>query len=189
MMRILRLFGLAIVASALWLAYCAVAPEAPDYTPTHTELARRAARESVAWFRALDLAPEKTFFGTLGHDDFGFVSEPIRRGIRQLDKVELAQRGFCERCRQCVGWTVPTYADSAALLAAAKPLGCRYAVGGRVVRFSQWEDRVELELEIAVWDVQGQCQVGQKQIQLQSQDAPKQRVSQEPTPAPKGQVL
>ena len=170
MLRIIRAFIVVVMLFGLWQCCKVIRPERPEYTAGHLKLAAKASQEAVAWIEKMELEQAKTYFVNLGRDEFGIISLPLRNGIRQLDKVCLVDRTRSERFRESIWWSLPTCGNSQLFLNEAKAQNCKYAIGGRICRFSKYLEKVELVVELELWEVQEPKLLAETTLKLASQD-------------------
>ena len=169
MIRMIRTVLVIFMLLAVWRCCQLVIPERPEYTENHIKLVTKASQEAASWLGKIELEQAKTYFGNLDRDDFGFVSYHLRKTIRQSDKVNLMDRSTNERFLELIHWRIPTCKQTHQLLEQARKQGCKYAIGGKICKFSQYIDTIELAVELHVWEVGEPKLVGQTALKLSSQ--------------------
>jgi hypothetical protein len=155
-MKLLRflgfLVGIAVAAATLWAFYGTVAPEKPPYSENQRQMAADVGQEVQQWLSATPVGTGRAVFGNLESDDFGLVSAPVRAGIWRSARFDLAGRGWLERMRDRIHWTVPTWSVGEDLRDYARWRHAQWAIGGSVVRLADDPHRI-LQVRLEVVDV------------------------------------
>lgn len=138
---LLSLFSVVLLGSvamvALRTVYQAALPERPPYTEGQQRLVASLGHEVEDWLdAALPPSQARAVFANLDHDDFGFVSGPVRDAIWHTGRFDLAPRGFAERLRQRIGWTIPHWSGDAAVANYARSHQAALAIEGSVVELA-----------------------------------------------------
>src|ERR1700676_2353648 len=138
--QLLSLFSVILFGSvamvALRVVYQAALPERPPYTQGQQRLVAQLADEVQNWLDALPPSQTRAVFGNLDHDDFGFVGGAIRGAIWRSGRFDLAPRGFAERFRQRIGWTLPHWNSGAAVQDYARSRQASVAIAGSVLELT-----------------------------------------------------
>lgn len=135
--QLLSLFSVIVVGSvtmvALRTVYQAARPERPPYTVEQQRLATGLAGEVQHWVGdALPPSQTRAVFANLDHDDFALVSGPVRNALWQSGRFDLVSRGFLERLRDRIGWTIPHWTPGPAVACYAQSRHAALAIEGSV---------------------------------------------------------
>lgn len=135
--QLLSLFSVILAGSvamvALRTVYQAALPERPPYTEGQQRLVAGLADDVQHWLAdTLPAGQTRAVFANLGHDDFAFVSGPVRAAIWRSGRFDLAPRGFEERLRQRIGWTVPHWTPGPAAADHARARHAAVVIDGNV---------------------------------------------------------
>lgn len=142
-------FG-SVAMVALRTVYQAALPERPPYTEGQQRLVTELADGVQAWVEhALPPSQTRAAFANLDHDDFGFVSGPIRDALWRTGRFDVAPRGFAERLRRRIGWTIPHWSAGATVDNYARSQHATVAIEGSVLELTAAPQpmlRVHLEI-------------------------------------------
>ncbi|HEY3755847.1 MAG TPA: hypothetical protein VGL42_06835 [Opitutaceae bacterium] len=151
--QVLTLFSVILFGSIAMVAfrtvYQAALPERPAYTPAQERLVAQLSGEVRDWLGEMPAGQTRAVFANLDHDDFAFVSAPVREAIWRSGRFDLAPRGFVERLRQRIGWTSPHWSGASAVAAHARIHHADVAIAGSVTQLTDApESTLNVRLEI-----------------------------------------
>lgn len=151
--QVLTLFSVILFGSiamvALRTVYQAALPERPPYTQAQERLVAQLSGEVRQWLEELPAGQTRAVFANLDHDEFAFVSAPVRDAIWRSGRFDLAPRGFLERLRRRIGWTTPHWSGAPDVAAYARAHHAEVAIDGSVAQLTDApapELRVHLEI-------------------------------------------
>ena len=155
-MKLLRILGFlvgtAVAFATLWAFYGTVTPEKPPYSDNQRQMAEDLGQDVQQWLPTISASGGRAVFGNLESDDFGLVSYPVRAAIWRSARFDLVGRGWLERVRERIHWTVPAWGVGEDLHDYALGRHAQWAIGGTVLRLADDPQRI-LQVRIEVLNV------------------------------------
>lgn len=165
----------------IWPVYLAMVPSRPHYTVRQMRLVDALSKEVAQWAGTLVMERDRAVFGIFQRDPFGTVSLPVREAVWRADCFDLIDRGFSEKLRERLRWTLPMYVLDKELLTLGLRCKARYALGGEVASFQDDSRKGQLRAHLVIWDVTLGSQVAQKDFVIS--DPPNSTNAPRETPA------
>ncbi len=142
-----------LATSVFWGAYQVVKPTQPEFTVRQKNMVSEFTHEVSEWARQLENHRRETVFLTLGGDDFGVISDPLRQIMWQSDRFQLQDYSLTEKFLKLIDWKRPTAASKMEAKERGEKRGSEYAIWGRINEFSDVGGSARLAVELNVIDV------------------------------------
>lgn len=154
----------AVASFLVWQVYLAVVPSRPEYSERQLRMVAELSQQAVSWLGTINVDRGLVVFGNLQGDSFGVVSLPLRNALWRTDSLELAERGFIEKLRERLLWTLPTFSPEDGLPKLAQSRQAQYAVGGELVSFEDNGSQGRLTARLVLWDAAQSANLAEKEF-------------------------
>lgn len=160
-----------VISSILYGAYTVAKPAKPELTAEQTEMIAKLDGQVSAWLSELAVPRATTVFLTLGRDEFGFVSDPLRQVVWQSDRFDLVDASWRDKLCKLADWSRPTVGSVKDAVAAARARDCRYALWGRVDDLSDVRGEARLAVRLELVEAADQQRVADQRFEVESGDS------------------